>query len=58
MSTPLFDLSGRIAIITGGAGLLASEHALALSEFGATIVLADFNEENVKPLLMNYRSSR
>ena len=45
MSTPLFDLSGRVAIITGGAGLLASEHALALSEFGATIVLADFNEE-------------
>jgi len=48
MSTPLFDLSGRVAIITGGAGLLASEHALALSEFGATIVLADFNEEKCK----------
>lgn len=48
MSTKLFDLTDRIAIITGGAGLLASEHALALSEFGATVILADFNEEKCK----------
>jgi NAD(P)-dependent dehydrogenase (short-subunit alcohol dehydrogenase family) len=41
----LFDLTDRVAIITGGAGLLASEHAIALSEFGAKVVLADFNEE-------------
>lgn len=45
MSLNLFDLSDKIAIITGGAGLLASEHAIALSEFGAKVVLADFNEE-------------
>ncbi len=41
----LFDLTGRIAIITGGAGLLASEHAIALSAYGATVVIADVNEE-------------
>jgi NAD(P)-dependent dehydrogenase (short-subunit alcohol dehydrogenase family) len=41
----LFDLSGKIAIVTGGGGLLASEHAIALSEYGAKVILADFNEE-------------
>ncbi len=45
MSINLFDLTGRVAIITGGAGLLASEHAIALSAYGAKIILADFNEE-------------
>ncbi|MCW3113592.1 MAG: family oxidoreductase [Segetibacter sp.] len=44
----LFDLSGRIAIVTGGAGLLAAEHAIALHAHGATVVLADFNEEKCK----------
>lgn len=44
----LFDLTGRIAIVTGGAGLLASEHALALAEFGAKVVLADLNYEKCK----------
>lgn len=54
----LFDLSGKVALITGGAGLLASEHALALLEFGATIILADFNiakcKEAVLALNKNY----
>jgi NAD(P)-dependent dehydrogenase (short-subunit alcohol dehydrogenase family) len=39
----LFDLTDRVAIITGGAGLLASEHAIALSAYGAKVILADFN---------------
>lgn len=39
----LFDLTGKVALITGGGGLLATEHALALSEFGAKIILADVN---------------
>jgi len=46
MSIPnLFDLTGRVALITGGAGLLATEHAIALAEQGATVILADFNQE-------------
>lgn len=39
----LFDLSGRVAIITGGAGLLASEHAKALAAYGAEVILSDLN---------------
>jgi len=41
----LFDLTGRTALITGGGGLLATEHAIALGCYGAAIVLADFNLE-------------
>lgn len=44
----LFDLSGRVALITGGAGLLAPEHARALAEFGAIIILADINISKCK----------
>lgn len=42
----LFDLTNRVAIITGGGGLLASEHAIALHAYGAKIILADINTEN------------
>jgi NAD(P)-dependent dehydrogenase (short-subunit alcohol dehydrogenase family) len=41
----LFDLTGRVAIITGGAGLLAAEHAIALHVHGAKVILADFNKD-------------
>jgi NAD(P)-dependent dehydrogenase (short-subunit alcohol dehydrogenase family) len=41
----MFRLDGKVAIVTGGAGLLGEEHAIALSEFGAKVVLADINVE-------------
>jgi NAD(P)-dependent dehydrogenase (short-subunit alcohol dehydrogenase family) len=47
MSLPKFDLSGKSALITGGAGLLGKEHALALLEVGANVVLWDINKENL-----------
>ena len=36
-----FDLTGRVALITGGAGLLGQRHAEALAAFGAIPVLLD-----------------
>ncbi|MDG2025956.1 MAG: SDR family oxidoreductase [Acidimicrobiales bacterium] len=39
----LFDLSDRVAIITGGAGGIGTVYARALCEAGASVVLADLN---------------
>lgn len=47
ISLPKFDLSGKSALITGGAGLLGKEHALALLEVGANVVLWDVNKKNL-----------
>ena len=44
----LFDLTDRIAIITGGAGLLGVRHAEAIAEMGGTPVLVDIDEEQVR----------
>ncbi|MCK4800843.1 MAG: SDR family oxidoreductase [Anaerolineales bacterium] len=40
----LFDLTGRVAIVTGGAGFLGQQFIEALSEAGAHIVVADINQ--------------
>jgi NAD(P)-dependent dehydrogenase (short-subunit alcohol dehydrogenase family) len=41
MSHPAFDLSGKIAIITGGAGLLGEQHARAIAAARGIPVLLD-----------------
>jgi NAD(P)-dependent dehydrogenase (short-subunit alcohol dehydrogenase family) len=37
----MFDLSGRVAVITGGTGLLGQQHARAIASAGGIPVLAD-----------------
>ncbi len=44
MQSDLFDLTGRTALITGGAGTLGRQHAAALLECGSQVVLADIDE--------------
>lgn len=41
----LFDLKGKTALVTGGAGLLGGEIADALAELGANIIIASRNQE-------------
>jgi len=43
MPTHRFDLGGKTALITGAAGLLGLEHAAALLECDATVVLTDIS---------------
>jgi NAD(P)-dependent dehydrogenase (short-subunit alcohol dehydrogenase family) len=43
LTTLNFDLTGRTALVTGGAGLLGTQHARALAEIGARVVLADLD---------------
>jgi len=43
--TKTFDLSGRVAVITGGAGLLGEQHARAIAQAGGTPVLVDISSE-------------
>jgi NAD(P)-dependent dehydrogenase (short-subunit alcohol dehydrogenase family) len=43
MPSHRFDLSGKTALVTGAAGLLGFEHAAALLECDATVVLTDIS---------------
>ena len=44
----LQDLTGRVALITGGAGHVAEAFAEALAELGADLYLLDISEERVR----------
>jgi NADP-dependent 3-hydroxy acid dehydrogenase YdfG len=48
-----FNLNGKCALITGGAGLLGIEHADALLEVGAKVVLTDINLESLNEAKLN-----
>ncbi len=48
-STNLFDLGGRVAVITGGTGLLGQQHAEAIARAGGIPVLADIRIGSVDP---------
>lgn len=43
MSDPLFDLTGRVALVSGAASGLGKAMAIALARYGADAVLADRN---------------
>lgn len=40
----MFDLTGRVAVITGGAGLLGNKHAEAIAELGGAPVIVDIDQ--------------
>ncbi|GAB3218815.1 SDR family oxidoreductase [Algoriphagus aestuariicola] len=48
MNQDLFDLTGRVALITGGAGLLGPQMASALLQKGARVILADLSLEKCR----------
>jgi len=52
-----FDIPGRCALITGAAGLLGIAHAKALLDIGATIILTDINEVELRSAVTTLRES-
>lgn len=44
----LMDLSGRVALVTGGTGHIGYQAAAALAELGAKVALADLAEDKAK----------
>lgn len=56
MKNAKFDLKGHTALITGGAGLLGRQHALALLASDAHVILSDHNEELLDAAMKNIQS--
>ena len=52
-----FELTDRWALITGGAGLLGKEHAKALMEAGANVVLWDVDSEALNAAKSNFQNN-
>jgi NAD(P)-dependent dehydrogenase (short-subunit alcohol dehydrogenase family) len=44
----MFDLSGKVVIITGGGGLLGPKHGEAVAEYGGIPILLDIDEGKAK----------
>lgn len=52
-----YDLSGKVAVLTGGAGVLCSTMARALSTCGAKIAILDINLEGATQVAAQLRGS-
>ena len=42
-----FDLTGKVALVTGGSGLLGAEFSKALASAGAKVIIADIDEKKL-----------
>ena len=51
-----FKLNGKVAVITGGAGLLGEKHADVIAEAGGVPVLWDINPEGIKRIVDEIRT--
>jgi NAD(P)-dependent dehydrogenase (short-subunit alcohol dehydrogenase family) len=52
------ELEDKVAIVTGGAGGIGREIALTFAEKGASLVVADIDEEGLEAVLAEMNSRR
>lgn len=55
--TPLFDLSGKVAIVTGGANGIGRASALLLADYGAAVVVADLDVDDAQAVADEIQSA-
>jgi len=48
LTNKLFDLTERVAVITGGAGLLGMQHAAAIAGANGNVVVVDLSDDQVR----------
>ena len=48
MTHPLFDLSGRVALVSGAAQGMGRAMAMGFAEAGADVMICDINSEGVQ----------
>ena len=41
----MFDLTGKVAVVTGGAGILGKHYCAGLVESGAKVAVVDLDED-------------
>src|SRR3990167_702857 len=51
----LFNLEGKVAVVTGGSGILGSEFCKALCELGANVACIDVEETSLHELVTKLR---
>ena len=57
MSDPLFDLSGKVAVVTGGSRGMGKEMVLAFAHHGADVVIASRKLDNCEQLAAEVESA-
>jgi NAD(P)-dependent dehydrogenase (short-subunit alcohol dehydrogenase family) len=54
----LFDLTGKTAVVTGGAGILGTEFCTVLTTYGASVAVVDVDEEAATELAEQLREEQ
>ena len=57
-SKSLFNIEGKVAVLTGGGGILAGEMARGLLNAGTRVILLDINEKNLDKKINELRSPK
>lgn len=57
MSTDMFSLKGKVAVVIGGGGVLAGEMSKGFAEAGADVAVLDLNGENAEARAASIRAT-